>query len=343
MSPADPLVVPSHRRAAIEQLAAELQPGRRVALSTHINSDGDGCGSETALARLLQQRGLEVWIVNPTPWPSMFDFLLGDDVRDRSAEGAAALAGADVLVVLDISDVKRLGTLAGAVRALTVPRLVIDHHVATDEPAGSIVFSDTTACATGELVYDVAAVLGLRVTEPVARSLYAAILTDTGGFRYSNTTPRAHAIAARLLAAGVDPEAMYRRVYASVPLGRLQLLRDALDTLELDAELGLAWISVPAGAMEEYGLRSEDLDGIVEHPRSILGTRLALFFRDLGHGKVKVSFRSTGDVDVNAFARQFGGGGHAKAAGALITGGLADVRERVVSAAREFVAAVPPG
>ncbi|HEX5580291.1 MAG TPA: DHHA1 domain-containing protein, partial [Gemmatimonadaceae bacterium] len=209
---------------------------------------------------------------------------------------------------------------------------------ATDEPAGTVVLSDTTACATGELVYDFAEALDLEVTEPIARSLYAAILTDTGGFRYSNTTPRAHAIASRLLQVGVDPEAMYRTVYASVPLGRLRLLRDALDTLEVDHELGLAWISVPAGALEQYELRSEDLDGIVEHPRSILGTRMALFFRDLGHGKVKVSFRSTGDVDVNAFARRFGGGGHAKAAGALVTGKLADVRERVVAAAREYVA-----
>ncbi len=341
MTPADLLAVSPSRRTAIEELVVELQPGRRVALSTHINADGDGCGSETALARILQQRGLEVWIVNPTPWPGMFEFLLGDDVRDRSAEGASALKEADVLVVLDISDVKRLGNLAEAVRKLTIPRLVIDHHVASDEPAGSIVFSDTAACATGELVHDLAVVLGAEITEPVARSLYAAILTDTGGFRYSNTSPRAHAIAARLLSAGVDPEAMYRRVYASVPLGRVRLLSEALETLEVDPDLGLAWISVPAGAMERYGLRSEDLDGIVEHPRSILGTRLALFFRDLGHGKVKVSFRSTGDVDVNAFARQFGGGGHAKAAGALITGGMDDVRERVVGAAREFVESVP--
>ncbi len=343
MSPADLLAVSPSRRTAIEELVVELEPGRRVALSTHINADGDGCGSETALARILQQRGLDVWIVNPTPWPEMFDFLLGDDVRDRTAEGASALRNADVLVVLDISDVKRLGNLAEAVRRLTIPRLVIDHHVASDEPAGSIVFSDTAACATGELVHDLAEVLGADITEPIARSLYAAILTDTGGFRYSNTSPRAHAIAARLLSAGVDPEAMYRRVYASVPLGRVRLLSEALETLEVDPQLGLAWISVPAGAMERYGLRSEDLDGIVEHPRSILGTRLALFFRDLGHGKVKVSFRSTGDVDVNAFARQFGGGGHAKAAGALIAGGLDDVRERVVGAAREFVESVPAG
>ncbi|HEX5581452.1 MAG TPA: bifunctional oligoribonuclease/PAP phosphatase NrnA, partial [Gemmatimonadaceae bacterium] len=313
MSNPDPLAVAPHRLEAIERLARELRPGLRVALSTHINADGDGCGSETALARLLAQRGLEAWIVNPTPWPSMFEFLLGDDVRERSAEGAAALREADLLIVVDISDVKRLGVLADTVRQLDIPKLVIDHHVATDEPAGTVVLSDTTACATGELVYDFAEALDLEVTEPIARSLYAAILTDTGGFRYSNTTPRAHAIASRLLQVGVDPEAMYRTVYASVPLGRLRLLRDALDTLEVDHELGLAWISVPAGALEQYELRSEDLDGIVEHPRSILGTRMALFFRDLGHGKVKVSFRSTGDVDVNALARQFGGGGHAKA------------------------------
>jgi phosphoesterase RecJ-like protein len=341
MSAADPLVVSPTRRTAIAQLAAELQPGRRVALSTHINADGDGCGSEAALARLLAQRGLHARIVNPTPWPSMFEFLLDGDVEERSAQGAAALQDVDLLIVLDISDVKRLGTLADAVRRLTVPKLVIDHHVATDEPAGTIVLSDTAACATGELVHDLAVELGLEVNEPIARALYAAILTDTGGFRYSNTTPRAHAIAAQLLAAGVDPEAMYRKVYASVPLGRLQLLRDALDTLQVDEGIGLAWISVPAGAVERYQLRSEDLEGIVEHPRSILGTRLALFFRDLGHGKVKVSFRSTGDVDVNAFARQFGGGGHAKAAGALVPGRMDAVRDRVVDAAREYLAALP--
>src|SRR6185295_10388863 len=105
-------------------------------------------------------------------------------------------------------------------------------------------------------------------------------------------------------------EAMYRRIYASVSPGKLFLLRDALDSLQIDEVNGISWISLPAGALERYGVDSEELDGIVEHPRSVAGTRLALFFRDLGYGKVKVSFRSTGDVDVNRFARQFGGGGH---------------------------------
>lgn len=338
----DLLAVPAARRDAIHRIAAELSPGRSVALSTHVNADGDGCGSEAALARLLAQRGVTVRIVNPTPWPAMFGFLLGDGVRDRTADGAAALRGIDALVVMDISDVSRLGALAEAVRALRVPKLVIDHHIASDEPAGNIIFADQAACATGELVYDYARELGLQIDERIAVSLYTALLTDTGGFRFSNTSPRCHAIAGQLLTAGVDPEEMYRRVYASVPIGRLRMLRDALGTLEVDTELGLAWLSVPAEAMQQYGLRSEDLDGVVEHARSIEGTRLALFFRDLGYGKVKVSFRSTGEVDVNRFARNFGGGGHARAAGALIPGALADVRQRVVDEARAYLAAGAP-
>ena len=338
----DLLAVPQARRDAIHRIAAELTSGRRVALSTHVNSDGDGCGSETAFARLLAQRGVDVRIVNPTPWPAMFGFLLGPDIRERSAQGAAALRGIDALVVMDISDVARLGALAETVRGLRVPKLVIDHHIASDEPAGDVVFADTTACATGELVFDFARELGLEIDERIAASLYTALLTDTGGFRFSNTTPRCHAIAGQLLASGVDPEEMYRRVYASVPVGRLRMLREALGTLEVDPELGLTWLSVTADAMEKYALRSEDLDGVVEHARSIEGTRLALFFRDLGHGKVKVSFRSTGEVDVNRFARTFGGGGHARASGALIPGALADVQQKVLDEARSYLAAGAP-
>jgi phosphoesterase RecJ-like protein len=331
------LKIPESRRSAIEALGRELVPGRRVVLSTHMNADGDGCGSEAALARLLTARGLDVRIVNPTPWPELFSFLVDDGVRDASSRGAAALDPIDVLVVLDISDVKRLGSLAETVRKLRVPKLVIDHHIASDDPAGDIVFTDVAACATGELVYDLAGVLDLEITPEVARALYTAILTDTGGFRFSNTTPRCHAIAADLLHAGVGPEEMYLRIYASAPPGRVRLLGEVLDSLGVDDQRGISWLSMNAGTLEKFDVRQEDLDGIVEYARSIAGTRMALFFRDLGYGKVKVSFRSTGGIDVNAFAREFGGGGHAKAAGALISGSLGEVREKVIAAAQRFL------
>ena len=276
----DLLSVPPHRRDAIERLARELCSGRSIVLSTHINADGDGCGSEAGLARMLMAMGMTVTIVNPTPWPETFRFLLGDDVQvvEANAGGTRVLRQADVLMVLDISEVKRLGVLADTVRALTVPKLVIDHHVAGDEPPGSEIFSDTTACATGELIFDFGSVLGVEITPAIANALYVAMLTDTGGFRFSNTSPRCHAVAGQLLAAGVDPEAVYQRIYASMPIGRLHILRDALATLEVDAAHGLTWLSIPAGALDRYGVRAEDLDGITEHARSVAGTRMALFF-----------------------------------------------------------------
>jgi phosphoesterase RecJ-like protein len=333
----DLLTVSQGRKEAIERLAREFRAGRSVVLSTHINADGDGCGSEAALARILTAMGMSVRIVNPTPWPETYEFLLGGDVVDASSEGSAAMKKADLLIVLDISDVKRLGNLAETVRKFDKPKLVIDHHIASDEPPSTEILTDTSACATGELIYDLAMTLGQEITPQVAVGLYVAILTDTGGFRFANTTARCLAIASQLLAAGVEPEEMYRRLYASHPIGRLHLLRDALATLEVDPAYGISWISVAAGAAEEYGLKSEDLEGLAEHPRSVGGTRMAIFFRDLGHGKIKVSFRSTGDVNVNEFARRFAGGGHARAAGALIPGTMEEVRHTVVNAAREFV------
>lgn len=330
--------VPPGRRADIERLLAELKPGQTVALSTHINSDGDGCGSEAAMAGLLAQRGITAFVVNPTPWPAMFRYLLTEGgVEDRSAQGAKALAKADRLIVLDISDVKRLGNLAEAVRTLPRPPLVIDHHPPGDEPPGTLHVTDTTACATGELIFDVSQVMGAELTPAVATAIYTAMLTDTGGFRFANTSPRCHAVAAALLQVGVDPEAMYQRIYASVPRGRLALIRDALETLGVDEGYGLAWVDVHNGLLDRHNVTAEDLDGVAEYPRSIEGTRLALLFRDLGHGKVKVSFRSVGDVDSNALARQFGGGGHARASGALIAGSLDEVRTQVLDQARAFI------
>ena len=333
----DLLAIPPARRADLDALATHLVAGRRVALSTHLNADGDGCGSESALSRMLVERGLLPRIVNPTPWPEMYDYLLGEGVDDQTARGSRALRDLDLLVVVDISDVKRLGALTESVRALTVPKLVIDHHIDSDDPAGTIVVSDTTACATAELVYDMSQVLESTITPVVAQALYTGMLTDTGGFRFSNTTPRCLAIAAQLLAAGVDPEEMYTRIYASAPAGRVRLMAEVLGTLEMDEACGLSWLSMGPDALERHAVKSEDLDGIVEHARSIAGTRMALFFRDLGHGKVKVSFRSIGGTDVNAFARKFGGGGHAKAAGAMVAGSMDSVRTSVVTAAREFL------
>jgi phosphoesterase RecJ-like protein len=170
-----------------------------------------------------------------------------------------------------------------------------------------------------------------------ARALYVAILTDTGGFRYSNTTARSLRIAAELIDWGIDPEEIYREVYASEPEGKIRLLSEVADTLVVDSDIGMAWITVPPGALERNRVEADHLEGIVELPRSIRGIRLAMLFRPLANGRTKVSFRSVGNVNAAGLAEQFGGGGHFKAAGASIEGDLVEVQQRVLQAARRFL------
>jgi phosphoesterase RecJ-like protein len=201
---------------------------------------------------------------------------------------------------------------------------------------GVVVVLDTEACATGELVYDLLLVAGFDGpwSEHIREGIYTAVITDTGSFRFSNTTPRAHAIAGEMIRLGVDPELMYRRLFGTVPMKRMTLLRAALDNLQADPDLPLTWISISKAEMNENGATSEDLEGLIEYARSIEGTELAILFRETNEGGTKISFRSNGAVDVNALARQFGGGGHVKAAGALVAGTLADACPKVLEASR---------
>jgi phosphoesterase RecJ-like protein len=325
--------------AAAQALAAVFQPGQRVCLTTHVNPDGDGLGSEAGLAHLLRARGLEVSVTNPTPTPARFRFLF-DELPgvDRTGEAVKEIRRADVIVVLDISELGRLGMLAAPVRERGVPVACIDHHVGPGILPPGPRYLDPTASATGELVFEVAKANGWPIEQPAARGLYVALLTDTGGFRFSNTHPRTLRIAAELLETGLDPEAIYLDVYARAPEGRPRLLAEALQTLVVEPEVGLAWVTVPPGAVERFGLTSDDLDGVVEYPRSVDGVRMALLFREVAAGRVKVSLRSVGSVDVAAFARQFGGGGHTKAAGLAVVGSLAEVQATVLAAARTYLA-----
>jgi bifunctional oligoribonuclease and PAP phosphatase NrnA len=331
------LNVPGHRREALERIARRLDAARRVVLTTHVNADGDGVGSQAALAALLQDRGAQVTVVNPTRFPHTFRFLAAAvEVADAgSTAGERALRERDLLVVLDTAEAGRIGRVAKSLDER--PVVIIDHHVRTDDALAGETLADSSACATGELVYDLLITAGLPLPwpEPVLHGIYTAIVTDTGSFRFSNTTPRAHRIAAELIRQGVDPEVMYRRIFATVPRRRVELLRSALERLEVDEEHAISWISIERGVMEQFGATSEDLEGIVEHARSIEGTELAILFRETADGATKISLRSAGELDVNAIARQFGGGGHVKASGALLGEPLPIARERVLAAARD--------
>ena len=247
---------------------------------------------------------------------------------------------ADAIIVLDIADLSRLGSLAETVRDRGVPVACIDHHVSPGTLPPGPRFVDPSAAATGELIYLLAREAGWAVTIPAARALYVALVTDTGGFRFSNTRPRTLRVAGDLLEAGVDPEQVYLDVYAGAPAGRPRLLAEVLQTLVVEEDIGLAWVTVPPGALERYGVDPDDLDGVVEHARSVRRVRLALLFREMSGHRVKVSLRSVGDVNVAELAKRFGGGGHAKAAGVAIQGTLAEVQATVLAAARDRLRAV---
>ncbi len=333
--------VPAARQRAAKQIGAILTPGMRVALTTHVNADGDGAGSEVALWHLLTARGIRPVIVNPTPFPERYTFLLdGADHADKSRHAVKHLRHAEAVVVLDISDLGRLGQLGHALAAIDVPVACIDHHVSKASLPSGPRLVDDAACATGELVYDLARTLRWQLSPAVAEALYVALMMDTGGFRFANTTPRALQVAAHLLGHGLDAEAIYRHLYANASEGRLRLLAEVLETLVVEADRGLAWVTVPDGAFQRYGVDAEDLEGVVEFPRSIQGIRLAILFRPLSGSRIKASFRSVGDIDAAALAQTFGGGGHRKAAGAAVDGPLATVQAEVLAAARRVLETV---
>lgn len=336
----DLVTVPPAREKALRRALGVLDDAERIVLTTHVNADGDGAGSEAAMSAWLTRRDRHVTIVNPTPFPKIYEHLIEAPERlaaPTEERGREAAKRADLFVVLDTSEPTRIGRVLKLIGER--PVLVLDHHPPAEPSLGDGAgVRDPEACATGELVYDLLRVAGTETwPRPVVDGLYTAIVTDTGSFRFSNTGARTHRLAADLIRRGVDPEATYRRLFATVPRRRLELLRIALGQLRVDPEAPITWITVRRAVMDELGATSDDLDGVVDHARSVEGTEVALLFRETADGATKISFRSNGAVDVNTLARKFGGGGHAKAAGALVGQPLETVRDEVLVATRDAV------
>jgi phosphoesterase RecJ-like protein len=329
------LAVPDSRAARLRTVLDRVLAARRVVLTTHLHADGDGAGSEAAVAAWLEAIGIRTAIVNPTPFPEMFRFLLHRPEVVEEVEGGAGrerLREADLVLVLDTSEAKRVAPLA---ELLDPERtVVVDHHPAGPEMVGGYGVQDPAAAATGELVYDLLSLADGPWPPAAVLGMYVALVSDTGSFRYGNTSPRVHAVAADLMGRGIDPEMVYRRLFATAPKRRLELLRDALGNLHTDPEHRLAWMVVDHATAARLGATPEDFDGLIEHVRSIEGTDVAILFREPLQGETKISFRSNGEADVNRIAREFGGGGHVKAAGALVPGAPGEVLPRVLEVVR---------
>lgn len=335
---AEPAESLDERYAALADLRAAMLEHDRVVLTTHVNADGDGAGSEVALAIHLRENGVRPTIVNPTRFPESLRFMLGDLEAHRAsaAAGREALEKAGALVMLDTAEPQRIGAVAPYAERL--PTLVIDHHPPAGPPIGDLAIRDPSACATGELIYDLITQSGKPPTPMQAQALYVAIATDTGGFRFSNTTPRAHAIAAEMIGCGVRPEEMYRHLYGQHTQERLALIRLALDNLKTDDEVPAAWISLRQADVMQTGATTEDQEGLVEYPRRLKGVEIALLIRELGPDRTKVSLRSNGAANVARIAADLGGGGHEKAAGVLLREPFERAEIMVLSAVRDALA-----
>lgn len=327
---------PGGRKRAVRDVLDRLRAGRNVILTTHVNADGDGVGCQVALQDALRRRGAHAWIVNPTPFPDRFAFLLEDDsvVLNPSGERARDIcSGADLAVVVDTGEVSRIGRVRPLIRHLDT--IVIDHHPAGSDPISGISLRDPEACATGELIYDIVASADGPWSDAVLRGLYVAILTDTGSFQFSNSTPAAHRITADLIERGARPEALHREVYGARSVRSLRLLRESLETLDVDDDHLVAAMVVPREAYDRLEASPEDLEGYVDFPRSVEDVEVSILFRTTQKGDTKMSLRSNGEVDVNAIARKFGGGGHVKAAGATVPRAIDEVVPEVLEASRK--------
>lgn len=303
----------------------EFSNGDNFLLTAHINPDGDSLGSMLGLALALEKTGKKVTLVSSDPTPVIYSFLPGikkviavEEVKNHFSTA----------IVLDCSDWKRLGKAASLIR--DCKKIInIDHHV-TNEMFGSLNYVEGNAAATGELVYNLLTDLGISIDNEVATNLYTALMTDTGSFRHSNTKANAFRIAADLTEKGANPHQIAEHVYSTFSFDSLKLLGKAMSAIQLSCCKRIAWLFISQELLQETNTSLEETDGLIPYLIGIQGVEVALIFKEVGEGKIKVSFRAREKIDVSKVAGVFGGGGHTKAAGCSLDDDLEIAREKVL-------------
>ncbi len=326
-----------------------LFAARRVVITTHLRPDGDALGTEIAIARALTASGVEVLVLNTDGVPRNLDWLVEeqpDGLVQRYESGklaqAQAVAEADVLLVVDTNAGHRLGDVQSVFRQAGKPILLLDHH---PDPEGwfQTACVRTDAAAAAEIAYDLIAGQDPDLIDrAVATALYVGIMTDTGSFRYSATTPRTHAVVADVLHRGdLRPEPIHVALFDGRSREGLALLGVSLGTIRTHYEGRLATMFVTGDMIRQTGAFFDETEGLINYALSLDGVIAAVIFLDIPSG-VKLSFRSKGDCPINAWAGRFGGGGHANASGAFVKDGqLQRVMKDVVDAAPIHIAAGP--
>ncbi len=311
----------SLRRAAKMLLAAD-----RIVLTGHIHPDGDSLGSMLALYAPLNGQGKQVTMLLDDDVPAVYRFLPGAELIRRPAGPVEA----DLLVVRDASGADRVTGVDEALAGTTM--LNIDHHISNTLFA-DYWYIDSTAAATGEIVLDLLNLMKIPVTADMAVNLYTAIATDCGFFRYANATAATLRHAADLIDRGAEPHVISEQLETK-PLASIMTLRSVLDSLEVFAGGRIAAITVDTDSLENA---AETTEGYINYPRNIEGVEIAIMFKPENDTATRVSFRSR-RCDVSRLALAFGGGGHARASGCTVAGGLAAAKKQVLAAAGQLLA-----
>lgn len=294
-----------------------LQRQRAFLLTGHENPDGDCIGAEVALFHLLRALGKQVHIVNPDPIGKSFDFLRRHTPFEH-ARGGEGLPEFDAVVLLDCSQISRVGALGQRLVASGKPIGVIDHHVGSEHGDGATCYVDATAAATGALVRRIYRELGQPLSPAAAEGVFLSLIADTGWFRYSNADAEVFMMAGELVAAGVDGSLIYDNLYRRNHPESAQLLAAMLARHRLLLDNRLALCAMDKALMERAARLDFDTDAVLDPLRSLDGVEVVALLKERFDGNVKCSLRARRDVDVQAIAATFGGGGHKKAAGATM-------------------------
>jgi bifunctional oligoribonuclease and PAP phosphatase NrnA len=308
--------------------ARMIMEAESILFFLHVSPDGDSIGSTLGMIRALRTAGKQCIAVGVDPVPRIYQFLAGWDslfVPWNEVEGEWDLA-----CFLDCGDLERVGAAMPVVKKAK-RTLNVDHHT-TNTGYGEYNYMDFSAAAVGELAYRLLKEMDLPIDQETAMCLYTSIVADTGSFKYDSTGPGTHRIAAELLELGAKPYEVASAIFENESMSRLQLLAHALATLQVDPDGKIAWMQVTRAMLEQTGARDEDVEGLVNYARSVSGVEVGLLFREVPDGRTRVGLRSRRHVDVGAVAKQFGGGGHARAAGCGLDCTLEEARCKLVGA-----------
>ena len=316
----------------IQGVTAALRQGRRrrFLITSHVNPDWDGLGAGMALASLLKRLGKQAVIAVEGGVPDVFRCL----PRIAPVAPRVARLSADAAIVVDVPTYGRIGLPEEALRR--IPFMIsIDHHV-SNQWFADVNWVDPKAAAVGQMVYRLFRAFRLKPTREEALCLYVSLVTDTGSFRYMNTTSAVHRIAAELIAAGVSPLKVSQELFEMYRPSDLKFLGKVLSRLRHSDDGRVAWLEVPWGLLQATQAGPEIEDELVNYPRAVRTAEVAFVLRQTRQpGKIRVSFRSKGNVDVDRIAQQFGGGGHLAASGCTIEGGMGQARRQVLTAVRQ--------